>query len=86
MQSWIIGMFIILYVVMIIFTMLHCVGVSIGGSITAAVILVLGIVLMLKKHDKAGQLPTTVSTQHMIIIIIMTHAVHISLFIAGQLC
>ena len=79
-------------------TMVHCVGVSIPsvGGITAAIILVVVIVLILlcckhfntlKKHDKTGQLrlPTTVSIQHMIIII-MTHAVHISLFIAGQLC
>ena len=76
--------------------MVHCVGVSIGE---AAVVLVVIVVLMLvrlvlyckhsntlKKQDKAGQLPTTVSTQHMIIVIIMTHAVHILLFIAGQLC
>ena len=67
-----------------------CIGVSIGGVITAAVIVIVVFLYCkhsktLKKHDKAIQLPTTVSTQYMIIII-MTHAVHISLFIAGQLC
>ena len=56
-------------------TMVHCVGVSIGGGIIAAVILVVVVLVLLlccnhsKEHDK---LPTTVSTQHMIIVIIMT--------------
>ena len=72
-------------------TMVHCVGVSIGGVIIAVILVVVIVLILLlcckhlKKHDIEGQPSTTVRTQHMIIII-MTHAVHISLFIAGQLC
>ncbi len=93
MEPWIIGICLAFVCSHYYTTMVHCVGGSIGGGITAAVILVVVLILLLlyykykhskilKKDEKAGQLPTTVSTQHMIIII-MTHAVHISLFIAG---
>ena len=72
-------------------TMVHCVGVSIGGVIIAVILVVVIVLILLlcckhlKKHDIEGQPSTTVSAQHMIIII-MTNAVYISLFIAGQLC
>ena len=51
-------------------TMIHCVGGSIGGAAAVVVVVVLVLLLYckisntLKKHDKAGQLPTTVSIHY----------------------